>query len=280
MGSSMQSMMGGMTGGMMSTSAGVNQGKALLSWRVALLPYLGEQELYRQFRLNEPWDSTHNKALLKRMPKIFAPPGATNAAPYTTYYQVFVGPGAVFEKHQSLPFPASITDGTSNTLLIVEAGNAVPWTKPEDLHFAPDEPLPELGGLFPGIFNAVFVDGAVYPLSKKADPAMIRRAIVRDDGQVLDMARLKAPGSRREVILREQNDRLRRALDQQEKNLRELQAERDLLNEIEDDSTTTQLKKENEELGKRLRQLQQQAERMKEDIQRLKQVQKRDPERN
>ena len=56
---------------------------------------------------------------------------------------------------------SDITDGTSNTLMIVEAVTPVLWTKPEDLTFDPDEPLPELGGLFPGSFQAVFFDGAV-----------------------------------------------------------------------------------------------------------------------
>src|SRR5438093_7201056 len=49
------------------------KGKPLLSWRVALLPFVEEDKLYKEFRLDEPWDSAHNKKLLAKMPKLFAP---------------------------------------------------------------------------------------------------------------------------------------------------------------------------------------------------------------
>ena len=43
-----------------------------LSWRVHLLPYLEQQTLYEQFKLDEPWDSEHNKQLIPLMPEIYA----------------------------------------------------------------------------------------------------------------------------------------------------------------------------------------------------------------
>src|SRR5258708_1555931 len=67
------------------------EGKPLLSWRVALLPYLGEKELYDQFRLNESWDSEHNRKLLAKMPKIYKSAGKQPEVEYGTYFQVFVG---------------------------------------------------------------------------------------------------------------------------------------------------------------------------------------------
>ena len=75
-------------------------GKPLLSWRVAILPYLGEDEkaLHAQFKLDEPWDSPHNKALLGKMPTVFAPLDTKPAATDATYHQVFAGEGALFEK--------------------------------------------------------------------------------------------------------------------------------------------------------------------------------------
>src|SRR5262249_36550937 len=73
-------------------------GKPLLSWRVAILAYIEEEEnLYKEFKLNEPWDSKHNKALLKKMPKLFIPKGAKTKKPYSTFYRGFVGNGAFFE---------------------------------------------------------------------------------------------------------------------------------------------------------------------------------------
>jgi hypothetical protein len=130
-----------------------------LSWRVALLPYVEQQPLYNQFHLNEPWDSPHNKTLLDRIPKVFAPPPGSAALPNHTFYQVFVGPQAPFNDRLEPTF-ASFRDGTSNTFLIVEAGRAVPWTKPEDIVYDANQPLPQLGGIFRGGFNAVMGDAA------------------------------------------------------------------------------------------------------------------------
>jgi hypothetical protein len=66
------------------------QGKPLLSWRVHLLPFLGEDKLYQEFHLNEPWDSDHNKKLLSRMPAVYRTPDYQLDDQYITYYQVFV----------------------------------------------------------------------------------------------------------------------------------------------------------------------------------------------
>src|SRR5262249_39345951 len=76
------------------------QAKPLLSWRVGILPLLGEAELYEQFKLDEPWDSMHNKRLLPKIPRAYAAPGVEIKEPYATYYQVFVGPHAAFEVHE------------------------------------------------------------------------------------------------------------------------------------------------------------------------------------
>src|SRR5262249_12882572 len=65
-------------------------GKGQLSWRVALLPFLEQEPLYREFRLNEAWDSPHNKRLLARMPEVYRPVQGF-PPPSSTYYQVFTG---------------------------------------------------------------------------------------------------------------------------------------------------------------------------------------------
>ena len=72
-------------------------GKPLLSWRVMLLPYLDQNELYKEFHLNEPWDSEHNKKLLEKMPAVFAPPDSQAFKDHETFFQCFVGKGSVFE---------------------------------------------------------------------------------------------------------------------------------------------------------------------------------------
>jgi hypothetical protein len=161
-------------------------GKPLLSWRVLLLPYLDQEELYKQFHLDEPWDSEHNKKLLAKMPRVFAapwtPPGASD-----TYYVGLAGRSAFFDGKQGLRLPADFPDGTSNTIMLVEGSRAVPWTQPEDLPFDPDptKPLPKLGGHFREGFNVGMCDGSVRFLRKTISDQTLRAAITRDGGEVL-----------------------------------------------------------------------------------------------
>jgi len=126
-------------------------GKPLLSWRVHLLPYLNENALYGQFKLDEPWDSPNNKRLLGQMPRVYSTPEASKrAGEGKTYYRGFSHQGAVFQR----PLPGqppmqlnftNITDGLTNTILIVEAGEAVEWTRPDDIDWSPGRPMPPLG---------------------------------------------------------------------------------------------------------------------------------------
>jgi hypothetical protein len=149
--------------------------------------------------MDEPWDSPHNKKLLARMPKVFAPVRGTTGKPYTTYYQVFVGDGAPFDGCFSPKVPASFPDGTSKTFLIVEAGMAVPWTKPADLPFAPDKPLPKLGGLFPDGFHAAFADGAVRFLPKDTAQKTIRALITPQGGEAVEVPGKKVKPPRKSL---------------------------------------------------------------------------------
>lgn len=160
-------------------------GTPLLSWRVAILPFLGKKELYRQFHQDEPWDSPHNKALLSQMPPFYAPVVASPTENYETYYQSLKGPGAFFEGSESIAIP-KITDGTVNTLMVVEAAKSVPWTKPEDVEYSPDKPVPALGQSTKSGFTAVTADGATHFFRKPLDDASLRRLITRNGGEVLE----------------------------------------------------------------------------------------------
>jgi hypothetical protein len=158
------------------------RGKPLLSWRVQILPFIEQDALYKEFHLDEPWDSDHNKKLLDKMPRTFMAEG--QAKTNRTHYQVFVGKGTCFEGKKGIQF-SDITDGLSNTFLIVEAGNAVPWTKPEDLPYDTDKPLPKLGGGAPGGFLAGYADGSVHFLKQDIKPSTLHLLIQRNDGQPL-----------------------------------------------------------------------------------------------
>jgi hypothetical protein len=159
-------------------------GKPLLSWRVALLPHIEHGHLYRQFKLDEPWDSPHNLKLLGKMPEFYAPV-LRDAPPHHTHYQLFTGPKTLFPGPTSLRF-AAIGDGNSQTILIVEADAAVPWTKPADLEVEPGGPLPALGGLWDGTFLAAMADGSVRMVNRRTlSERTLRNAIDPNDGQPL-----------------------------------------------------------------------------------------------
>jgi len=155
------------------------EGQPLLSWRVLLLPYLEQQKLFDKFHLDEPWDSSHNLPLLQEMPTIYArTTPSPRADEYGTIYQVFVGKGTVFENNEGMSLGKLRAQGSfSNTLLVVQAGERVPWTKPSDLVYVEDQPLPPLGGLYKdrgfrpfsrefksSVFQAAFTDGNVQSL--------------------------------------------------------------------------------------------------------------------
>jgi hypothetical protein len=161
-------------------------GKPLLSWRVAILPYIGEDDLFKQFKLDEAWDGPNNRKLLARMPAVYAPPlQPAGWEPNTTYYQVFTGEQTLFEPGKPMGI-ANVTDGTSNTLLIVEAFEPVPWTKPDDLSYSPKGKLPALGGIFHDGFQAVMADGRTGRfLPRNIAPATLRALITPNGGELV-----------------------------------------------------------------------------------------------
>jgi hypothetical protein len=163
-----------------------------LSWRVQLLPYLEEDRLYLQFHHDEPWDSPHNKTLMAKMPAIYARSGENALGKTTTPFQVFVGRGTPFEDRdkgivdKGIGF-ADITDGSSNTWMVVESQNEVPWTKPEDLPFDPAMPLPALGVPGRTDFFVVTCDGAAHRLPKNTDERTLKGMITRNGGELINM---------------------------------------------------------------------------------------------
>ncbi len=161
-------------------------GKPLLSWRVAILPYIEQGELYKKFKLDEPWDSPNNKPLLQEMPTTYLCPSRSNPAPSTTTYCVFTGKGALFEPGQAIGM-AGVTDGTSNTVMVAESEEGVPWTKPDDLTFDPQAAasLCGAGSSHPGGFNASFADGSVRFFKKSIALQVFRALITRNAGEVI-----------------------------------------------------------------------------------------------
>jgi hypothetical protein len=167
----------------------IKNGAGNLSWRVALAPYLEQDALYNSFKHDEPWDSEHNKKLLEKMPKVYEIPGRP-APPGHTYLRVITGPHTIYEEGKKMTL-ARIQDGTSNTLLVVEAEKAVPWTSPDELVYDPKGPLPKLGNPAKGgAFLAGFAD-AVVRVIHSVDEETLRAIITADGGEPVDFDKLK-----------------------------------------------------------------------------------------
>ena len=169
-------------------------GKPLLSWRVAILPYLFPPrtdwraakfpfaDLYRKFNQDEPWDGPTNKPLLAQMPGVyrlgFQPPAATD-----TYYQGFAGPGTVFEPGRKIGYD-QITDGETYTLAVAEVGPAVPWTKPADVPYDPAKPFPAVTWPFRNLINVTHLSSP-HQYVPTVPELYLRQTISRSGGEVL-----------------------------------------------------------------------------------------------
>ena len=125
------------------------------------------------------------------MPPTYACPSTPPRDRTLTSYRGFSGNGAFFEADRAVKI-AHIIDGTSNTLMVVEAKEGVPWTKPEELPFVPGQPAVPLygaGSVHPSGFNAAFVDGAVRFIKTTIDPQVLRALITRAGGEVVDASK-------------------------------------------------------------------------------------------
>jgi len=161
-------------------------GEPLLSWRVSLLPFIEQQALYRQFHLDEAWDSPHNLPLSKVLPSAYIDPSASLPEGYTVFHAV-VGEEMGLKPTGKTGF-RDILDGTSNTILIFESCKdaAVPWSKPEDVEIDLDDPLAMMGDSHQGGFSVGLADGAVRFISDTIDPEQFKAMLTRAGREVID----------------------------------------------------------------------------------------------
>lgn len=167
-----------------------DEGNALLSWRVLILPYLEEQALYDEFHLDEPWDSAHNKKLIEKMPNVFAEPSSGLSTQGKTHYLAPVAEEYLFnESGKGVSF-RQVTDGLSNTIAVLQSDDtaAATWTEPRDWHVDPakqglvglDQPV------HPGGFIAGLADGSVQFVAFDVDMKTFQAMLTKSGGEVVN----------------------------------------------------------------------------------------------
>ena len=166
-------------------------GKPLLSWRVHILPFIEQDPLYSQFKLDEPWDSPHNIKLSRIPIPTYTDPNM-ELEPGMTTYLAPMGPNTVLGANRSMKY-RDITDGESQVIAVLEAGaeNAVPWSKPDD--WTPDvEDLILSLSLDNQYSQILMVDGSVHSISlREILPETLMKLIQRNDGQPLPLEALQ-----------------------------------------------------------------------------------------
>lgn len=160
-------------------------GKKLHSWRTLILPYLEEGRLYESIDFTKPWDAPENSAARNRTLKYFESPGVA-LPPGHTLYQVVVDPQAIFTGPRPTRL-ADITDGTTNTLLVVEANKSqsVHWMDPSDLDLntllsaSPDDTAYWRGR------NVVMCDGASRFFAIDLPTEVLKSTITKGGGETI-----------------------------------------------------------------------------------------------
>ena len=149
-------------------------GRTRHSWRVAILPFIEREELFQKYRLNEPWDSEHNRQLLPLAPNCMRSPIAPPDSVNTSYFAL-VGKGTAFGDSKGISIDE--TPGRlRQTVILIETNRDIPWTKPDDIEFTLNAELPRLGGIHPKLFWTVFGDGALRGFPLDFAPEKLRAA--------------------------------------------------------------------------------------------------------
>jgi prepilin-type processing-associated H-X9-DG protein len=172
-------------------------GKPMHSWRVLLLPYMGQDALYKRYNLDEPWDSPNNLALASMISAVYTCPDDWQSNPTQTgyvsqtSYVMIVGPGTISDGPTATKL-ADIRDGATRTIMVVEVTNSgIQWMEPRDLKaeeisFGINDGTPNgIRTQHPEGANVLFCDGSVRTLPQSTDPTRIKAMTTVSGGEVV-----------------------------------------------------------------------------------------------
>jgi uncharacterized protein DUF1559 len=150
-----------------------DHGTRLLSWRVRLLPFVEGDNLYKQFKLDEPWDSPHNRELISLIPRAYTTPfdPEDQIKSGRTVIAGARGPNTFFgegksRRKEDIQNPLAI--------MLVGAEHAPVWTKPEDLPYDPADPAKGLGIRTWDQKFVVLANNKVCTIPNGTDPDLLR----------------------------------------------------------------------------------------------------------
>lgn len=189
------------------------EGRKLHSWRVLLLPYLDEEELFAQIRLDEPWDGDWNKQFHAQTPNVFkcaSTPESLGDKTCRCAFSVVLSDGeekgnkgkdgenkesreggkggdggveTAFRADGTSVAPEDLRDGAANSVLCVERKSPVCWMAPDAEPTASrvlaenEKPVRErvdFGSWHGRGVNVLMFDGSTRFLSEKLDGGVLR----------------------------------------------------------------------------------------------------------
>lgn len=184
-----------------SSEGAAKAGMPERSWRVTVLPFLDQEPLYREYDQDVAWDVAPNDVLQKNVVAAYGCPGRPakfdNQRRFLASYSAVTGAGAVFENNK-FRSAATITDGVSNTLMVVETcGAPMIWTQPHDVDIDTNPIGVNLSGTTrhrsSGMLssyhldgaNALLADGSVRFVSQDTSPDVLQALMTRDGDESL-----------------------------------------------------------------------------------------------
>ena len=152
------------------------------SWRIAILPFVERQDLYDRYDFIQEWDSPHNLEVTSEMPDFFRSDSDDVDSTNTSFFML-TGPGGVLGQEEMTQFE-DMADGSSNTMMLIEAKRQVHWSKPEDILIDPENPLPDFGGFHEGGFNVTMADGSVHFVPENVAENLLRAYFSPAGGEI------------------------------------------------------------------------------------------------